>query len=268
MKKYNSLIIDNQENGTVHIYLNRPEKRNALSGDMLLELTDFVSTIRDSSIVRAIIISGMGKVFSAGGDIAWMKEQMEADRAARISEAKLLAETLRLLNEIPQPLIAKVHGGVYGAAIGLLCVCDVIIAEKGTKFGLTATKLGLTPGPISPYIVARIGEGMARRFFMSSRIFDAQEAIQLGLISQAVSTKDLDKTVSEQVIPFLSVAPKATGAAKLLVRNLGRKIDQRIIDITVSHLADMWETEEAKKGISAFLNKQPIDWNKEYGSFE
>ena len=262
MKNYKSLLLENEENGVVTLVMNRPEKRNALSGDMLSELTDIADTIGGDSSVKAIVISGMGKIFSSGGDLKWMKQQMKADRQTRLSEAKRLADTLWRLNEMPAPLIAKVHGGVYGAAIGLLCVCDLAVAEKDTLFGLPATKLGLTPGPISPYIIARIGEGMARRIFMSSRTFDAPEALQLGLISELVAADELDDAVNEQLKPFLSVAPKAAGAAKLLARGLGRKIDQDIINRTVSHLADMWESDEAKKGISAFIKKEPIDWSQ------
>ena len=257
---YNTLRVESENNGIIKLILNRPDKRNALSRDMLLELTDFAQTTGTSSSTRAIILSGEGKVFCAGGDLEWMKAQLYADRETRMKEARILAEALMYLNQMPSPLIAKVHGGAFGGGIGLLCVCDVAIATEDSRFGLTETRLGLTPATISPYVISRIGEGMARRIFMSSRIFNAKEAMTLGLIAQYTSVQELDREVTKHVDPYLSVAPKAAGVAKLLARSLGDKIDKETIDQTISHLADIWEGDEAKKGISAFLNKQPIDW--------
>ena len=260
MSNYNTITVDIENSGVVKLSLNRPEKRNALSREMLLELTDFALTIGASDTTRAIVLSGDGKVFCAGGDLEWMKAQIEADRETRMKEARILADTLMHLNQMPSPLIAKVHGGAFGGGVGLLCVCDYVIAEERTKFGLTETKLGLTPATISPYVIARLGEGMARRIFMSSRIIDVKEAVRIGLVAQYASSQDIDTVVNNQVDPYLYVAPKAVGAAKLLVRSLGTRIDKETIDQTISHLADMWESDEAEKGISSFLNKQPIDW--------
>lgn len=144
----------------------------------------------------------------------------------------------------------------------MACVCDVAIADEGAKFGLTETRLGIIPATIGPYVVARLGEGNARRVFMSARIFGAAETASLGVVARAVPTDDLDAAVEAEVAPYLSVAPGAVGAAKALARALGPRIDAQVIDDTIRQLADIWEGSEATDGIEAFFAKMPAPWAK------
>lgn len=262
MSNYNTLSVDINADGIASVALNRPEKRNALSAEMIAELTDMARTIGGSNKVRAIVLSGRGQVFCAGGDLGWMRAQIEADREGRMTEARKLADMLRALNEMPTPLIGRLHGGAFGGGVGLACICDVALAETGTRFGLTETRLGLTPATISPYVIARLGEGLARRVFMSSRIFDASEAAALGIIARVVDSADMDQAVANEVEPYLSVAPGAVGRAKALARSLGPRIDDTVIDDTIRQLADSWETDEAREGIDAFLQKRAARWTK------
>lgn len=256
MSGYNTLSVVTDARGVTYLSLDRPDKRNALSAEMIAELTDFA----DRADARAVVLSGAGDVFCAGGDLAWMKAQIEADRATRMTEARKLAEMLRALNEMPCPLIARIHGGAFGGGVGMACVADVAIAEDGAKFGLTETRLGLIPATIGPYVIARMGEGRARRVFMSARIFGAAEAAELGIVARAVPADELDSAVEAEVRPYLSVAPGAVGRAKALARNLGPRIDAAVIDDTITRLADAWETDEAREGIDAFLAKRPARW--------
>ena len=260
MMYYETLNIEIDDRNVASVVLNQPDTRNALSAQMIADLTDMAETLGAREDIRAIVLSGAGKVFCAGGDLKWMKQQIEADRATRMKEARKLAMMLNALNEMPTPLIGRVHGGAFGGGIGMCCVCDVIIADDNTKFGLTETKLGLIPATISPYVLARMGEGNARRVFMSARIFEAAEAKELGIVSKAVASEMLDAAVEAEVSPYLSVAPRAVGASKALARKLGPKIDPGVIDQTIEMLADIWAGEEAAHGIDAFLNKQPPRW--------
>ena len=259
---YDTLDIRVDERGVCYVTLNVPEKRNVLSARMIAELTDMAKTIGASSETRAMVLAGAGKVFCAGGDLTWMKAQIDADRATRMAEARKLAEMLNALNEMPTPLIARVHGGAFGGGVGMACVADVTIAELATKFSFSETRLGIIPATIGPYVLARMGEGNARRVFMSARVFDAVEAERLGVVSRAVSADDLDASVEAEVVPYLSVAPQAVGEAKALARSLGPRIDAEVIDDTIRRLADIWEGEEANHGISAFLNKTSARWVK------
>ena len=258
---YETLAIEVSDAGIASVVLNRPEKRNALSALMIAELTDMAQTLGAARSTRAIVLSGAGDVFCAGGDLDWMKAQIAADRQGRMREARKLAEMLRALNEMPTPLIGKVHGGAFGGGVGLICVCDVALAAAGTKFGLTETRLGLIPATIGPYVVARLGEGMARRVFMSSRIFGAIEAVELGLIAEAPDVTALDGAVDAHVRPYLSAAPEAVGAAKALARALGPRIDDSVMEDTIARLVETWEAEEARQGIEAFLAKRSAPWS-------
>ena len=255
---YSTISVQMDERGVVSLGLDRAEKKNALSALMIEELTHFASNLPSGT--RVVVLSGAGDVFCAGGDLEWMKAQIDADRATRMHEARKLAMTLNALNELDAPLIGRVHGGAFGGGIGMCCVCDCVIAEQGAKFGLTETRLGLIPATISPYVIARMGEGQARRVFMSARIFSAAEAKELGIVSRVATGDDLDAQIEAEVAPYLSVAPNAVAASKRLARSLGPKITPDIIDMTIQALADTWEGEEAEHGISAFLGKTKPRW--------
>lgn len=242
----------------VHLTLNRPDKRNAISARMQDELTDFAHTI--DSDTRAVVLSGAGDIFCTGGDLDWMREQIKADRATRIVEARRLADMLAALNAMPVPLIARVQGAAYGGGVGLICVCDVVIAASDAEFGLTETRLGLIPATVAPYVVARMGEGNARRVMLSARLFGADEARAHGIVSRVVGPDALDEAVEAEVKACLTVAPGAVGATKALIRSLGPVIDDAVITATIERLADTWEGEEATAGIDAFFTKTPPPW--------
>jgi methylglutaconyl-CoA hydratase len=205
-----------------------------------------------------VVIQGAGKLFCAGGDLDWMNNQIKADRLTRISEARKLAMMLKALNEIPVPLIGKLHGAAYGGGVGLACVCDFVISSSNVKFGFTETRLGLIPSTIGPYVVGKMGEAKAREVFMSGKVFNEVEAKKLNIVSEI--SENLDQSVESHLNPYLQTAPKAVGEAKALLRSLGPRIDEQVIEGTIERLADIWEGEEASHGIDAFLNKTKPRW--------
>lgn len=260
MNAYATLKVVTDPRGVATLTLNRPEKRNAFSGQMIDDLTSAARSLAQQDDVRVVVLQGAGPVFCAGGDLDWMKAQIAANRETRMAEARKLAVMLKTLNELPKPLIGRIHGGAFGGGVGLVAVCDVAIAAQGTKFGLTETKLGLIPATISPYVLARMGEGHARRVFMSARVFDADEACALGLIAKVLAEPDMDTAIEAEIAPYLSAAPRAVAAAKKLARALGPRIDDAVIEDTIRRLADIWDSEEAAHGIAAFLAKTPPRW--------
>ena len=137
-----------------------------------------------------------------------------------------------------------------------MSVCDTVVAVDTAKFGLTEVRLGLIPATISPYVLARMGEGKARRVFMSARIFGAEEARELDLAAKVVPAADLDEAIEREIKPYLGAAPAAVAASKALARSLGPTICDAVIDDTIRRLADTWETPEAQEGISAFFDKR------------
>ena len=253
---FETLLFNQDKRGVVSLTLNRPEKRNALSAKMIEELTGFTSKLTPDT--RAVVIQGAGKLFCAGGDLDWMNNQIKADRLTRISEARKLAMMLKALNELPVPLIGKLHGAAYGGGVGLACVCDFVISSSNVKFGFTETRLGLIPSTIGPYVVGKMGEAKAREVFMSGQIFNEVEAKKLNIVSEI--SENLDQSVESHLNPYLQTAPKAVGEAKALLRSLGPRIDEQVIEGTIERLADIWEGEEASHGIDAFLNKTKPRW--------
>lgn len=248
------------DRGIARLTLARPEKHNALSAAMIGELTAAAGRLGADAAVRAIILDAEGKSFCAGGDLEWMREQFSADRQARIAEATRLALMLKALNEVPKPLIARVHGNAFGGGVGLMSVCDAVIAGEGAKFGLTEARLGLIPATISPYVVARIGEGRARPLFMSARLFEAPEAKAVGLVTTVAEATRLDAAIEDEVATYFAAAPGAAGRAKRLARSLGAPITDSVIAATIEQLADTWETDEAREGISAFFERREPSW--------
>lgn len=256
----NTIAIEKDERGVAILALTREDKHNAMSAEMIAELTAAAASLGTDDSVRVVILTGAGSSFCAGGDLGWMKAQMSASREERMAGARALAHMLRALNEMPKPLIGRVQGHAFGGGVGLISVCDVAIAAEGAKFGLTETRLGLIPATISPYVIARMGEAMARRVFMSARIFEAAEAKVLGLVAKAVMPEHLDLAVEAEVKPYLKAAPSAVAAAKALARSLGPVIDDAVIERTVAALADVWETPAAQEGISAFFERRNPVW--------
>ena len=247
--------------GIVQLRLIRPDKRNALSAQMIAELTEFAASAQERRDWRAVILSGDGATFCAGGDLDWMRQQMQSDRETRMAEARKLATMLGALNGLPQPLIGAIQGSAFGGGVGMACVCDLVLATPETLFGLTETRLGIIPATIGPYVLARMGEGRARRVFMSAKRFSAVEAVELGIVSRVVSADALMSEAIAEAELYLSTAPGAVASAKALARSLSRSLDADRIEESISALADAWEQDEAKEGIAAFFEKRKPHWD-------
>ena len=257
---FDTITIETDARGVATLTLNRVEKHNAMSATMIAELTQAAQKLAADAAVRAVILTGAGKTFCAGGDLGWMQDQMAADPETRFIEARKLALALQALNTLPKPLIGALQGNAFGGGVGLASVCDVTLGADHLKMGLTETRLGLIPATIGPYVIARMGEARARRVFMSARPFDAGEAVDLGLLTRAVPAGELAEAAEAEVAPYLACAPGAVAAAKRLTRELGPRIDEAVIDHTIRALVDRWEGEEAREGIAAFFDKRKPAW--------
>ncbi|MBY6134800.1 crotonase/enoyl-CoA hydratase family protein [Nocardioides marinus] len=257
---FETITLETDARGVCTLTLNRPDKHNAMSGQMLQELTLAAGRLAADDTVRVVVLTGAGKSFCAGGDLNWMRAQMDADAETRGREARVLAEMLMALNTLPKPVIGAIQGNAFGGGVGMASVCDVAIGADHLRMGLTETKLGLIPATIGPYVIARMGEARARRVFMSARLFDAAEAVELGLLARAVPADQLAEAVEAEVAPYLNCAPGAVAAAKKLARDLGPRLDDAVIDHTIAALVERWEGAEAQEGISAFFDKRKPGW--------
>lgn len=252
------IVVDTR--GVATLTVNRPDKHNAMNAAMIDDLSGAASQLGADPSVRVVVLTGAGESFCAGGDLGWMQAQMAASASDRAEGARRLAGALGALNRMPKPLIGRVQGPAYGGGIGLMSVCDVAIGVDSARFGLTETRLGLIPATIGPYVLARMGEAMARRVFMSARLFGAAEAVTLGLLARAVPAEDLDSAVEAELRPYLACAPGAVASAKALALRLGGSIDEDAVEHSIAQLVARWESDEAAEGIAAFFGKRKPTW--------
>ena len=257
-----TISIELDRRGVATLTLDRADKHNAMSAQMIAELHSTAEALGQDDTVRVVVLAARGKSFCAGGDLGWMREQVGAEPEVRSREAGKLAHMLQALNTMRKPLIGRVQGNAFGGGIGLMSVCDVVVGADHAQFALTETRLGLIPATIGPYVAARMGEANARRVFMSGRRFDAREAMTLGLLARAVSEDDLDAAIEAEVVPYLDCAPDAVAAAKALLRGFGPQIDDAVIAGTIDALAETWVGDEASEGLDAFFARRKPGWQK------
>ncbi|WP_407492649.1 crotonase/enoyl-CoA hydratase family protein [Pseudooceanicola sp. MF1-13] len=255
-----TVSITTDDRGVATLWLDRADKHNALSAQMIREVHEAADRIGKDDSVRVVILAAKGKTFCAGGDLGWMRDQFDATPKTRAKEAGALAYMLQAINLMPKPVIGRIHGNAFGGGVGMASVCDVAIGAEAVTMALTETKLGLIPATIGPYVAARMGEANARRVFMSGRPFKGPEAVELGLLSRAVVAEDLDDAVEAEVVPYLQTAPAAVARAKALLRHLGPPITEDIIRHSIGELVACWEGPEAREGIGAFFDKSKPSW--------
>lgn len=257
--------VERERRGVATIWLARQDKHNALSAQMMTELQGVAHVLARDEDVRVVVLAAEGRSFCAGADLAWMREQFGMDGETRKAESARIADALGALYALPQPLIGRVQGNAFGGGLGLISVCDLVVAAEGAKLGLTEVRLGIIPANIGPYVVARMGAVRAQEIFMNGRIFDAAEARRLDLVNRVVHEDALDAAVEAEVAPYLACAPGAVRAGKALLRQLSGGVDRGQVELAIDALAERWETEEARAGIGAFLDKRPAPWAADQG---
>lgn len=243
--------------------MDRPEVHNAFNAELIAELTAVLTRVGADPEVRAVVLTGTGKSFSAGADLNWMRAMAAYSEAENHADALKLADLMRTLAYLPKPTIARVQGSAFGGGVGLIACCDVAICVEQAKFGLTESKLGLVPAVISPYVVAAISARHARRWFQSGAIFDASRALSMGLVHEVVAADDLDPMVANELDALLKAGPTSALVAKRLVEGIfgrdepaQRKLDEQ----TAALIARLRVSLEGQEGLSAFLEKRPPNW--------
>lgn len=251
-----------QRDGAVaRVRLNRPELHNAFDAGLIASLDDALESLGADAAVRVVVLEGAGASFSAGADLNWMRGMASASEAANREDALALARLMRTLDELPKPTIARVHGAAFGGGVGLVACCDIAIGAPEARFGLTESKLGLLPAVISPYVIAAIGARQARRWFATAEIFEAAEALRIGLLHQVVANDQLDAAVQRQVDLLMKTGPVASATAKALVRRVAMAGEPAAIDdANVDLIARLRVSPEGQEGISAFLDKRKPGW--------
>jgi methylglutaconyl-CoA hydratase len=241
--------------------LNRPELHNAFDAELIAGLTEALERLAEAEPIRVVVLEGAGASFSAGADLNWMRGMAAASESDNRTDALALARLMRVLDGLPKPTIARVHGAAFGGGVGLVACCDIAIGVPGAKFGLTESRLGLLPAVISPYVVAAIGARQARRWFASAEVFDAAEAHRIGLLHAVVELPELDDAVRVQAAHLLRAGPVAAAQAKRLVRAAAAVDDPDALDaVNADLIAQLRVSPEGQEGIAAFLDKRLPAW--------
>lgn len=243
-----------------HVTLARPDVHNAFHPAMIAELTEVFDTLAQDTSVRGAVLGALGKSFSAGADLGWMKESAGYTQAQNASDARAMARMFQALDGFPKPLVVRVQGAALGGGVGLVACGDVVVAAKSALFGLTEVRLGIIPAVISPYVVGKIGPGSARRYFLTGERFDAAEAARLGLVHLVVPAERLDEAVAAQLDALAHGGPRAQVEAKALVRRVAGCDPAEVGDETAQRIARVRVGEEAQAGLAAFFEKRQPPW--------
>lgn len=255
-----TLEIEACDTGVLRVRLNRPAVHNAFNETLIGELRSTFEAASGDPGVRLVVLTGNGKSFSAGADIAWMRQQGKADLADNVASAERMARMFHAIWACAKPVLAGVHGAALGGGTGLTAVADVAIAEESATFGFTEVRLGIIPAAISPFVIEKLGPARARALFLLGSRFDGREAERLGLVHRACEQGRLAAHVERTAAEILRGGPQALTAAKQLTHELaGRHIDE-VLALTAERIASIRGTEEASEGLSAFLDKRSPSW--------
>jgi methylglutaconyl-CoA hydratase len=257
------LLTSIDDHGVARIVIDRPDRHNAFDEALIAALTDNFTTLGNDPAVRAIILSGNGKSFCAGADIGWMRRAAGWSEAENIADAMKLSAMLNAIDTCPKPVIARVHGVVAGGGVGLVACADMSVAIEGAQFRLSEVRLGLTPATISPFVIARIGAGQARRWFLTAEGFGAAEAQRIGLTHETASDDAAaDAVIANWLVHLGTAAPSAVADAKALVRDVaGRPVSDALRHETAARIAARRASAEGREGIAAFFDKRKPEWS-------
>jgi len=254
------LIEVEREGALARVWFNRPEVHNALSPELGAELAAALHALADDVAVRCVVLGGRGPSFCAGADIGAMKASAGATFAQNLAEAEKLGGVFAALGDFPKPVVARLHGGVLGGGVGFACACDIAVASDDAKFGLTEVRLGIVPGLISPYVIRRLGDRVARELMLTGERFEAATALRLGLVHHVVPASELDAKVNERVGELLKGGPEAQKRIKMLLELWADSGWEEYSSALPRTLAEVRSGDEARDGLAAFFEKRKPKW--------
>lgn len=252
------VTVNRDDRDVAWLTLNRPDVRNAFNAELIAELSAAATALAGDP-PRAVVLAGNGPSFSAGADLNWMRSAKDRPHDDNLADARVTSEMFHALNTLPCAVVGRVHGHALGGGVGLVAVCDVVVADINAVFGFSEVQLGIVPAIIAPFVVRKIGRSHARALFVSGERFDAEWAERIGLIHMAVDAEDLDGMVDAVVSKVLSAGPTAIAVAKRLPEVAMAPMDEAR-DATAAIIAELRTGAEAQEGMTAFLEKRPPRW--------
>lgn len=256
MMKY--LEVVEREKGVKEVWLNRPDLHNAFNAELIEEMISLFESFKNE---RLIILSGRGSSFCAGADLNWMKAMKDYTKEENFKDSKRLAKMFSAINDCDVPVIGRINGHALGGGVGLVSVCDYVIANEDALMGFTEVRLGLIPAVISPYCISKIGESNARAWMLSGERFNAVEGKRMGLVHETCDITELDNKVNEVVKKFLAAGPEAAKEAKRLVRGVMKNL-KASEDFACNMITERRVSAEGQEGMRALLSKDKPSWIK------
>lgn len=256
------MVLEAEHRGrAVWLWLNRPERRNALDAELQQALATALDRFAAERAVRALVLAGRGAAFCAGGDLARMEQAAKMTRARAQADALRFARLLYRMHAYPKPLVARVHGAAFAGGMGLAAACDFVVAAEEAEFCLPEVRLGLVPAMIGPYLVRVLGPQAARRAMLTAERLPAREAHRLGLVHECVPAAELDARIETLVAQLAAAGPQALARAKKLLARIERvPLSARLAAQTARMLAEVRAGAEAREGMRAFLEKRRPNW--------
>ena len=236
----------------LRVTLARPERRNAFDPGLIAEVTAAFENVGDA---RAVLLAGEGPSFSAGADVEWMRSAAELSYEENLADAQRARRMFDAIDRCPAPVLVRVQGHAMGGGLGLVACSDVAVAAEDAVFALSEVKLGIVPGAISTFVLAKIGASAARRYFLTGERFDAQVALRIGLVHEVVPPGELDGAVQQMLGEIVAAGPQAVRAAKRLVLDAPLAPED-----AARRIAERRASEEGQEGLRAFLEQRPPSW--------
>lgn len=251
-----NLIFDS---GVATVTLNRPDKRNAISYQLIAELVQALEEVKQSP-ARVLILTGAGKAFCSGMDLENLKSMIDRTPEQSLEDTRTMANLFRTLYEFPKPTIAAVNGPAIAGGTGLALLCDFTLAVPEAKFGYTEVRIGFVPAIVATFLLRQVGEKVARDLLFTGRIFEAGEALRLGLITQIVPPENLMERARQFAAQLIEFSPLSLAYTKRLLTEHARAELDRQIETAMHENAGIRATADFREGISSFLEKRKPRW--------
>ena len=250
-------MIVQRQSGVLRLTFDRPEARNAVNAEVYSVLARELEAAAADRDIRVVVLAGKGPAFCAGADVQHLRKVAAAGREASTADANLAISTMFRLATFPKPTLAAVQGPAYGAGVGLVLACDIVVASEAARFGLSEVRIGLVPGLVAPMMAEAVGRREARRYLLTAEVFDAREALRIGMVHEVVPAEALEEAVSRQLEMLQAGGPRALAGTKKLLA--GGYDDAKLRDI-VQMAVEQRDTPEAREGMAAFLEKRKPAW--------
>ncbi len=258
-----ALVLRRRSGLVLTLTLNRPDKRNALSADLVTALKDALAEAATDDAVRVIVLTGAGKAFSAGADLAALGALQTASAEDNLADSRHLAGLFEAVYRHPKPIIAKVNGHAIAGGCGLAAVCDLALVAAEAKLGFTEVRIGFVPAIVSVFVLRKLGEAAARDLMLRGHLITAGEAAAVGLVTRAVAPEDLDAATGAVA---RELATETSGTAVALTKQLLAEVPGMGLSEALGHAASLNAlargTDDCKAGVAAFLGKTDPPWRK------